>query len=159
MRNALQTSRYVDCCPEQSTRLIDHISKMDADTELAVSDLALARQHCLESHCAAHGLHGASELRKHAVASCVGDPSSMMFDLVIYRVSDSADSGKRPGLVKLHALGIGNHIRRHDGSEAMVWLGLVGHKPLRTARSFIILSESENRGERKHTQKHTHESG
>src|SRR4029079_19146190 len=73
-------------------------------------------------------LHGASELRKNALANCVGDPCSMMSDLVIYRVSDSAESVKRPGLVKLHALGIGNHIRCHDCSEAVLWFWLVLHR-------------------------------
>jgi hypothetical protein len=41
LRNAFKASRNVDRRPEQIPTLIDHVSQMDADTDLEVSDLAL----------------------------------------------------------------------------------------------------------------------
>jgi hypothetical protein len=50
-----------------------------------------------------------------------------MFDLLFCRFSDNAESGKRPGLVSLHALGIANNIRRHDGGEAVSGVFVLSH--------------------------------
>ena len=91
---------------------------MDADAELKAPILrhpgVRSRKLLLHRDGALDGIHGAWELRQHAVPCRVGDPAAMVLNQPIHDLASSGHSAQRPGLVLADQARVPGHVRSED---------------------------------------------
>jgi hypothetical protein len=69
----------------------------------------------------------------------------MLIDLVLRRLSDGTQGGKRPRLVGLQALRITHDVSGHNGSEAMLEFSVLTHEATQRRKQLLgILPDLEN---------------
>ena len=130
-RKGLEPRSDVHAVPEQVVGLDHHVPDMDANAEFdpAVCRKALVRlsEPLLCLHRALNGIHGARELREHAVARGVGDPAAVLRDEAVQDLPARREQAKCPDLVRAHQARIAGHVRREDRGElalhSLVWCG------------------------------------
>ena len=128
----LQPSRDIHPIAEQVSAPNHHIADVDADPELKAAILghsgARLCQLLLNRHRALNRIHGARELREHAIASRVGDPAAMLGDEPVHDLAGGSQGAQRPGLVLAHQARVSGHVgsenRRQTPFDPLFLLGM-----------------------------------
>ena len=122
LRERLQSSGDVDPITKQVTGADHHVTDVDTHAEIDVTGLRKRRvgfgQGTLSLHGTPDGIHSATELRQHAVASGVGDAASLGRNQPVQDFPARGEGFEGGDLIGSHEAAIALHVSRKDSSQS-----------------------------------------
>ncbi len=114
----------VDAVAEDVAILENDVAEIDADAEFYApvgGDVGIAPPHAvLDLDRRAHGVGDALKLDQHAVTRRLDDAAAVLVDHRIDQLDAmGAQPRERAAFVQLHEPAVADHVRGHDGSEAV----------------------------------------
>ena len=148
LRKSLQPGRDIDGIAEQVVALNDDVADVDADPKphllIGRSIRVLLSYGVLNFDGAFHGIHGAGEIGKNAVARGVEDPTAMRGDQAIDDDPVGREGAKGADLISPHQAAVAFDIRCEDRRElSFDPVGFQGSAP---PRSSIAGSDARSEG-------------